>query len=127
MKSTQLDTYLCHQNEQYERFQKATQEDLELQTLQAVVKSSWPDTKDNIPRSTYPYWPFRDKITCIDGLMFKGHKIIVPTGLRKEMLDRIHSSHLGTVKCNSRARETLFWPGMISSIHEVVETVLSVH
>ena len=23
----------------------------------------------------YLYWPFRDEITCLDGLQFKGHKV----------------------------------------------------
>lgn len=76
------------------------------------------------PKKTYPYWPFRDDITCIDGLMFKGHTIIVPTRLQKEMLDRIHSSRLEVLKCKSRARESLFWIGMTLSIQEVVEQCL---
>lgn len=59
-------SYLPISPEQYERFQQATQDDLDLQTLQAVVKSGWPDTKEKLPKSTYPYWPFRDEITCID-------------------------------------------------------------
>lgn len=86
------------------------QYDLDLQTLQAVVKSGWLETKENLPKSMYPYWPFCDDITCIDGLMFKGHmhKIIVPSKLQKDMPDRIHSSHLGVVKCKSRARKSFF-------------------
>ena len=36
------------------------------------------------------------------------------------MLDKIHSSHLGIVKCKSRAREVLFWPSMNSDIEEKV-------
>ena len=36
------------------------------------------------------------------------------------MLDIIHSSHLGIVKCKSRAREVLFWPSMNSDIEEKV-------
>jgi hypothetical protein len=63
--------------------------------------------------------------------MFKGHKIIlhVPNKLRKAMLDRNHSFHLGMVKCKIRARETLFWPGMTSSIQQVVENcpVCAIH
>ena len=51
-------TYLLISPEHCEDFQKATQEDLELQTLQAVVKSGWPDTKDNISKSTYLYLAF---------------------------------------------------------------------
>ena len=32
--------------------------------------------------------------------MFKGLKLIIPKKLRNEMLDIIHSSHFGIVKCN---------------------------
>ena len=52
--------------------------------------------------------------------MFKGHKIIVPHALRAEMLDHIHCSHLGIVKCKCRVRETLYWPGMASQTEDLV-------
>ena len=29
--------------------------------------------------------------------------------MRKEMLERIHESHLGEEKCKARARGTLYW------------------
>ena len=113
-------SYLPITPEQYESFQLATREDRELQTLQGIVKSGWPEAKTEIPITMRAYWPYRDEISCVDGLMFKGHKIIVPHSLRAEMLDRIHSSHLGIVKCKSRARETLYWPGMTSQIEDLV-------
>jgi hypothetical protein len=59
--------------EQYERFQTATVEDPNLQTLQGIVKSGWPNTKDKISSSIRTYWPFRDEICSIDGLLYKGH------------------------------------------------------
>ena len=37
------------------------------------------------------------------------------------MLKAIHASHLGIVKCKSRARESLFWPGISSQIEEEIE------
>ena len=52
--------------------------------------------------------------------MFNGLKLIIPKKLRNEMLEIIHSSHLGIVKCKSRAREVLFWPSMNSDIEEKV-------
>lgn len=52
--------------------------------------------------------------------LFKGHKVIVPHQLRRQMLKKIHESHLGIVKCKQRARDVLFWPGMSSQIEEKV-------
>ena len=37
------------------------------------------------------------------------------------MLERIHSSHIGINGCIRRAREALFWPGMIKNIKDTVE------
>ena len=114
-------SYLPITPEQYESFQLATREDRELQTLLcSIVKSGWLESKTEIPITMRAYLPYRDEISCVDGLMFKGQKIIVPHSLRAEMLDRIHSSYLGIVKCKSRARETLYWPGMTSQIEDLV-------
>ena len=36
------------------------------------------------------------------------------------MPEKIHSSHLGIVKCKQRARDVLFWPQMGNDIEQVV-------
>lgn len=56
----------------------------------------------------------------MDGIMFKGEKIIIPKRLRKEMIDHIHSCHVGIEKSKNRARDLLFWPGMGKQIEEAV-------
>jgi hypothetical protein len=38
------------------------------------------------------------------------------------MLDKIHESHLGIVKCKSRARDVLFWIGMAQDIEDRVKS-----
>ena len=43
--------------------------------------------------------------------MFKGDKLIVPKPLQPEKLEKIHEAYLGIVKCKSRIRQVLFWPG----------------
>ena len=106
--------------ERYREIQLATSQDGELQILQEIVQSGWPNRKELVPDNIRHYWSCRDEISCIDGLLFKGLKLIVPTSLRKEMLNIIHSSHLGIVKCKSRAREVLYWPGMSSQIEDLI-------
>ena len=66
------------------------------------------------------YWDYRDELSSVDGLLFRAQRLIVPHSWRKEMLDRIHESHQGIVKCKQRARDILFWPGMSSQIEDKV-------
>lgn len=112
--------FLPVSKEKYELFQTETAKDSVLTELQQVVQSGWPDHKDNIPVTLREYWNFRDEIICIDGLLYKGAKLIVPKALHSSMLDKIHESHLGIVKCKARAREVFYWPGMSSQIEDIV-------
>ena len=113
-------SYLSVSPQKREEIKKATMKDREMTLLQDVTVRGWPETKDQLPAELKTYWNYRDEISSIDGLMFKGLKLIIPKELRNEMLDKIHSSHLGMVKCKSRAREVLFWPSMNSDIEEKV-------
>lgn len=113
-------SYLSVSPQKREEIKRATMKDREMTLLQDVTVRGWPETKDQLPAELKTYWNYRDEISSIDGLMFKGLKLIIPKELRNEMLDKIHSSHLGMVKCKSRAREVLFWPSMNSDIEEKV-------
>ena len=123
----QLLSYLSVSPEKRNEIRKVTSEDRELTLLKDVTIYDWPETKDTLPTELRMYWNYRDEISTIDGLMFKGLKLIIPKKMRNEMLDIIHSSHLGIVKCKSRAREVLFWPSMNSDIELKVSNVLLVH
>ena len=48
-------------------------------------------------------------------------RIILAPSLRRQMLNLVHESHLGIIKCKQRAREGLHWPAMNSGIEETVE------
>ena len=113
-------TYLPVTEERYVRIKQATSEDTELQRLTATVLNGWPEKKKDVQVELRPYWNFRDEISCLDGLLFKGHKLVIPKQLRKEYIDIIHQSHQGIVRCKSRARDTIFWLGMSSDIEQAI-------
>lgn len=79
----------------------------------------WP-TQRSTPPDIQPYRQMRNEIHCENGLMFAGDKLIVPVAFRKEILDKLHESHLGMEKCKSRARESLYWPNMCKDIENTV-------
>ena len=109
-------SYMSVSPHKREKIKQATMKDREMTLLHDVTVRGWPETKVQLPAELKTYWNYRDVISSIDGLMFKGLKLIFPKELRNEMLEKIHSSHLGMVKCKSRAREVLFWPSMNSDI-----------
>lgn len=101
-------------------FQKETLEDKELQILTETIGKGWPENKSAVNKEIIQYWNYRHELTVAFNIVFKGNRIIVPKSLRKEMLQKIHTSHLGIEKCKSRARELLFWPNMNNEIENVV-------
>ncbi|PFX16138.1 Uncharacterized protein K02A2.6 [Stylophora pistillata] len=116
----QLTAHLPISQERYSEFQQATAADPTLQALSTVVRSGWPCHKQELPLTVCEYWSCGDEISEIDGLLFKAQKYIVPQSKRKEMLELIHESHQGILKCKQRARDILFWPGMSYQIEEKV-------
>ncbi|KAK3731146.1 hypothetical protein QZH41_000004 [Actinostola sp. cb2023] len=97
-----------------------TDKDETLQLLKDVILRGWPAERKDLPTQITPYFSVRDELVVQDGMIFRGERIVVPYSLRKEMKQRIHSSHLGAESCLRRARETLFWPGMSAEIKEMV-------
>ena len=113
-------TYLAVSEEKRKVIQEETEQDSEMNQLRKVVEQGWPEKQEKIPKEIKPYWNFRDEITCMDGMLFKGDKLIVPAKLRPEMLQKIHEAHTGIVKCKLRARQSLFCPGMSKRVEEYV-------
>ena len=46
------------------------------------------------PKLIHQYWLFQDKITTQNCILYKGQTVIIPTSMRREMLETIHYSHL---------------------------------
>ncbi|VDI06076.1 Hypothetical predicted protein [Mytilus galloprovincialis] len=112
--------YLPISQQMYDTFQKSTAEDFELKELTKTVIEGWPLDKSELVKIMTPYWTFRDEISCVDGLLFKSHKLIVPKSMQREMLNKIHESHMGINKCKARARYVLFWNGMAAQIKDFI-------
>ena len=106
---------------QLARFAEGTKEDAILSDLQQVILSGWPDSKGQVPPNAQEFWNYRDELTVAQGLIVKGQKIVVPSSLRGEMLEKLHEGHLGINKTIARARDVLFWPRMSVEITEKIK------
>jgi transposase InsO family protein len=98
----------------------AAASDEQYQLLRRQIASGWPDTAAALPPQLREYITFADELIDSDGLVFKGQRVVLPTEARSEILRRIHSSHIGVNGCIRRAKETVFYPGIIADIKKVV-------
>ena len=82
--------------------------------------SGWPKEQTNCSECVQPYWNYRDEMTVQNGFILKGTRIVIRKKMKLNILERLHSGHLGQEKCKRRARATVFWPGMNKDIEKMV-------
>ena len=117
-----ITTNLPINDNKMEEIRQATAEDPHLRHLKHIISEGWPENRQNCKQEMHEYWNFRDELTVIDGIIFKGTKIFIPKALREMMLEKLHIDHLGEEKTQQRARGILFWPGMTMDIQRKVAT-----
>ena len=62
----------------------------------------------------------RRQLSVSDGLLMYADRIVVPTSLRSEMLDRIHQGHQGIMKCLERIKISVWWPEITKDVKRIV-------
>lgn len=81
--------------------------DQEMQELKTVILNGWPERKSGLPRGATEHYSVCEELTVQDGLIFRGERVVVPRGVRKQMVQQIHSTHIGAEGCLRRARESM--------------------
>ncbi len=104
-----------------EKLKKAAAADQAYTDLVEVVMHGFPEDRRKVKGSVLDYWKLRGELSCSDGLVLKGARIVVPAALLKDVLDDLHRSHQGIERTKRRARQTVFWPGINSDIKSTVE------
>ena len=61
-------------------------------------------------RATLDFQTFREDLLVEDGIILKGECIAIPTSMRPDMMNHLHSSHQGLERCTLYARNTIYWP-----------------
>ena len=52
-----------------------------------------------LPQELHLYWNFRDELSVEDGLVTKSSRLLIPSTIRRKMLEQIHEGHQGIEKC----------------------------
>ena len=56
-----------------------------------TVLKGWAEDQSKISPQLTPYYSMRDELSIYDGLVFKGERLVVPQGLRAEIIKERHT------------------------------------
>ena len=87
--------------------------------LVKYCRQGWPD-RNKLTDSMRPYFSVANELSIEKGMLLRGCRIVFPTSMRRDILDRLHTGHQGIVKCRARARQSVWWPGLSAELQELV-------
>ena len=91
-----------------------------LQAFMNIAKEGWRDSKCDVPLCIHEYWPYHDELSTQNRLAYQGTRIIIPTCIRPEMVNRAHVLHLGIQYTTGIAREIMYWPRVTTDFTKAV-------
>ena len=103
-----------------DRYRRAQEEDETCRKVMEYCRSSWPD-RHSVESSLKPLWKVRGLLTICDGLLLYNNRIVVPSAMRQEALNKIHEGHQGAERCRWRTKSSVWWPGITAQIKQMVE------
>ena len=106
--------------QQLQRIKDSQQRDWVCKQVIQFCQMEWPN-KALLPQDIQPYYSVAAEISIENGLLMRGCRIIIPSKLQPEMLNKIHEGHLGITKCRARARQSIWWPGLSKQLGEKVK------
>ena len=89
------------------------------QRLIEYCNHGWPK-KGEISQLLKPYFCVAGEITIQNGLLMRGSRIIIPPSLRPNILETLHTGHLGISKCRDRAKNSVWWPNLSKQLADLV-------
>ena len=101
--------------------QQALSQDNHLQQLKSLIITGWLDSRDKLHVDLRPYWSYRDKLAVRDGIILKGRGIIMPNSLRQQVLNQLHTNHMGTEKTKLLACECVYWSSINADIEKCIK------
>ena len=83
--------------------QEATSSDEQLTQLSNLIQEGFPDDCRSLQPELRPFHRYRDSLSCVDGVILLGDRIVVPRALRPNILKALHAAHQGVSIMCARA------------------------
>lgn len=88
------------------------------ETLSSVIRAINDGLADNDPTIS-EYQRYLESLYYHDGVVMYHDRVVVPTSLRKVILENLHAAHQGVSSMQLRAQAIVFWPGITLDIQQI--------
>ena len=82
------------------------EEDEVCKQLKQYYQTGWPN-KHQVPETLKPYYSVSSELTMQHSILMRNNRIMIPSSLRENMLDRLHAGHQGITKCCRRTLQSI--------------------
>ena len=89
--------------------------------VKTYVQEGWLPIMPNLPLLR-PCWEKKQHLTMNDGLLVYDNRIMIPQEMQLEILEQLHTGHLGITKCKGRAYNSVWWPSITAQVLRVPYT-----
>ena len=96
-------------DQRMEQLKKHQLEDEVCREVTKHVKAGWP-LKENLKDIVQQYWQHQAELTIVNGLLMYGSRVVIPSALRQDILEKLHEGHQGITKYRRRAIDSVWWP-----------------
>ena len=99
-----------------------TSRDPVLSAVLRYTQNGWPTDAAAVPADFRPYQQRMGELSCQDGCVLWGGRIVIPPQGREKMLRLLHDGHLGESRTKTFERAYMWWPRMDDDIVRVVSS-----
>ena len=100
----------------WEMLKDNTAEDDVLTKVMEQVEKGFPDSRHQVHQDVQLYHNYRHQLSITDGVLCYKNRVVIPTELRQQILQTLHSAHQGVTGMTNRAEQAVFWPGITEDI-----------
>ena len=102
-----------------DEIQNYTNQDIKLSYLKDVIQKGLFEYHIECPANLKEFSNFREDLSVENGLILKGHCLLIPSNLRTQVLQITQQGHLEAEQCNLKAKDCVFWPVISKDINEM--------
>ena len=103
----------------WDMIREATTSDETLQELLQLIVEGFPTDGCLLSPQVKPYLRIASSLSCLDGVIIAGNRIVVPASLRRTILEALHAAHQGVGIMSARAADSVYWPNITMDIQRV--------
>ena len=69
-----------------------------------------------------PFFNIRNELTVVNGIIFKGSRVVIPKSMQQSIKSKLHEGHLGIVLTQLQARNCVYWISINSEIVDMISS-----